>query len=191
MKDRGTTRKERQPRRRGRTAALVLGLIVGSMTVPLLFASPALAATIDCSTNYTTAQCQVLTPTVACVWTNANGSHTAAFGYTNTSATNDITVNLGRGNRLSAGSVGTPPTFFPRGTSVTAFTVTYTRATSTWRLVGKAARASATSPHCSSPPVPGFGGTAAFLGMLLMSLPMLLLIGRGSRRERQTVRVNA
>jgi len=38
---------------------------------------------------------------------------------------------------------------------------------------------------------PGFGGTAAFLGMALMSLPMLLLIGRGSRREPQIVRVNA
>ena len=191
MKDRGTTRRDRGLRRRGRTAGLALALIVGSMTVPLLFASPALAATIDCSTTYTTAECQTLTPTVACVWTNSNGSHTAAFGYTNTSTTNDITVNLGRGNRLSAGSTGTPPTFFPRGTSVTAFTVTYTRATSTWRLVGKAARASGTSTPCSSPPVPGFGGTAAFLGMLLMSLPMLFLIGRGPRREPQPVRVRA
>ena len=191
MKDSATTRRGRQLRRRGRTAALGLALVVGSMTVPLLLASPALAATIDCSTNYTAAQCQVLTPTVACVFTNSNGSHTAAFGYTNTSATNDITVNLGRGNRLSAGSAGTPPTFFPRGTSVTAFTVTYAGAASTWRLVGKAARANAGSPHCPSSPVPGFGGTAAFLGMLLMSLPMLLLIGRGSRREPQTVPVNA
>ena len=159
------------------------------MAVPVLIASPALAATIDCSTNYRTAQCRVLTPTVACVWTNANGTHTTAFGYTNTSATNDIIVNLGAGNRLSAGSTGTPPTFFPRGTSVTAFTVTYTGTTSTWRLVGRAARASNTSPKCPAPPVPGFGGTAAFLGMLLLGLPMLLLIGRGSRREPAPVRV--
>jgi len=190
MRDSATTPRERQLRRRWRAAALALAVVVGSLAVPVLVASPALAATIDCSTNYTTAQCQVLTPTVACVWTNANGSHTAAFGYTNTSTTNDITVNLGGGNRLSGGSVGSPPTFFPRGTSVTAFTVTYTRASSTWRLVGKAARASGATTPCTSPPVPGFGGTAAFLGMLLMSLPMLLLIGRG-RRGSQLERVKA
>ena len=191
MNDTGRTPREGRLRRRGRTAALALAVIVGSMTVPVLLASPAMAATIDCTTNYTAAQCQVLTPTVACVFNNANGSHTAAFGYTNTSATNDVIVNLGRGNRLSAGSVGTPPTVFPRGTSLTAFTVTYTRASSTWRLVGKAARASAASTPCSAAPVPGFGGTAAFLGMLLMSLPMLLLIGRRPRRAPQPVRVKA
>lgn len=171
--------------------ALAVAVIVGSMAIPVVAASPALAATIDCSTNYTTAQCQVLTPTVACVWTNANGSHTAAFGYTNTSTTNDITVNLGFANRLSGGSTGTPPTYFPRGTSVTAFTVTYTRNSSTWHLVGKSARASNASTPCSSPPVPGFGGTAAFFGMLLMGLPMLLFIGRGRRREPEPVRVKA
>jgi len=84
MKEIGTTRRGKQLRRPGRTAALGLALIVGSVTVPLLVASPAFAATIDC-----------------------------------------------------------------------------------------------------------FGGTALFLGMLLMSLPMLLLTGRGSRREPQTVRVKA
>jgi hypothetical protein len=163
------------------------------MTVPVLFAAPAFAATIDCSTNYTTAQCQALTPTVACVWANSDGSHTAAFGYTNTSATDDITVDLGFANRVSGALTGTPPTFFPRGTSVTAFTVTYVNPNPsvTWHLVGKSARASSSSTPCSSPPVPGFGGTAAFLGMLLMSLPMLFLIGRGPRREPQPVRVKA
>ena len=65
----------------------------------VLFAPPALAATVDCSTNWLTAECQQVTPTVLCVWTNSNGIHTAAFGYVNDAA-DDILVNVGAGNRM-------------------------------------------------------------------------------------------
>ena len=170
-------------RRAGALALLVPALVGSTMAVWVFIAPPALAATVDCSTNWLTAECQQVAPTVLCVWTNANGTHTAAFGYVNNAA-DDILVNVGGGNRMDPGTNLGQPTFLPVGTSVTAFTITYSGTQEAWVLVGKRATANASTTPCPSAPVPGFGGSAVFFGMLLLGLPGLLFIGRASRRRR-------
>ncbi|HXY72908.1 MAG TPA: hypothetical protein VEM41_10210 [Actinomycetota bacterium] len=173
----------RRGRRVGAAVLLVPAFLGWTIAISVVFASPAFAATVDCSTTYTSAECQQVTPTVQCVWTNADGSHTAAFGYVNNAA-DDILVNVGAGNRMDPGTNLGQPTFLPRGTSVTAFTVTYTGTQEAWVLVGKRATSNASTPACPSPPVPGFGGTAVFFGTLLLGLPMLLFVGHARRSRR-------
>jgi len=183
--DQSRARSRGRLRRRVGAAVLLVPAFLGWTTaISVVLAAPAFAATVDCSTTWTTAECQQVTPTVQCVWTNPDGSHTAAFGYVNNAA-DDILVNVGAGNRMDPGTNLGQPTFLPRGTSVTAFTVTYTGTQEAWVLVGKRATANGSTTPCASPPVPGFGGSAVFFGTLLLGLPMLLFVGRTHRSRRR------
>ena len=61
-------------------------MFLGALTVPVLAATPAMAAPYTCTAqNWNGSVCQSLTPTVNCVWHNTGGTWTAVFGYRNTS----------------------------------------------------------------------------------------------------------
>jgi hypothetical protein len=170
-------------RARGRRAAIAVTLFLGALTVPVLAATPAMAAPYTCTTdNWNGSVCQSLTPSVNCVWHNVDGSWTAVFGYRNASPTYDITVPAGILNFMYPGAwnVG-QPTYFPRGNVTSSFTATFSGASESWYLVAKGATATPASTKCAKNPVPALGSPAVTLRTLLIALPMLLMVARARR----------
>lgn len=120
--------------------------------------------------------CDQVEPTFACVFNNGNGSYTAALGYVNSSP---YTLELPVGSYLNSfyGKKGDPndwgqPALYPPGTSVTAFTVTWTQPwqyTIEWELGGtKLSFSSASTPACTTHPVPIVGSVAAIGGAVVL-----------------------
>jgi choice-of-anchor A domain-containing protein len=89
-----------------------------------------------------------LTPTVSCVYTNADGRH-AAFGYVNEGVERRFRV--GAHNGFASQDLG-QPTHFPTGTTPVAFVAKMTGSTLTWSLNGREAVASTSTPACSQWP---------------------------------------
>jgi hypothetical protein len=171
-----------------RTLSVVVLGLGGIVGIPAT-AGTALAATptINCDTvgkpSAEWTSCQQLVGTASCAWNNGNGSWTIALGYNNPSSsilTAAIPVNGvgGTNNALTAtsGYAGDPNhiSSFGLGTSVTAFTVTWSPTSSTdpvtWNLMGHVFTFNQTTqPKCSAKPVPIMGNmTAVALGLFLL-----------------------
>lgn len=165
----------------------MFAVVLGSLAVPVVTASPALAASYTCTTsNYQNSICQSLTPTVNCVWNNHNGTFTAVFGYVNSSSTYDITTSSYTWplNSVYPGAdYQGQPSYFPRGSYASAFAVTFRPPLVHWWLAGHLAAATPSTSKCSGPPVPQFGDLAVMTRTLLLGLPLFLLLGH-SRRVR-------
>lgn len=172
-------------RTRRQHGALVLAFVLGSLAVPIVVASPALAASYTCTpSNYQNSICQSLNATVNCVWNNHNGTFTAVFGYVNTSSTYDITTSSYTWplNTVSPGAdYQGQPSYFPRGTHASAFAVTFRPPYVHWWLAGDLAEATPSSTKCSGPPVPQFGDLTTMTRTLLLGLPLFLLLGHSRR----------
>jgi hypothetical protein len=185
------------------TAGLTAALAVGSWGAAAL-TTPAGAATaaIDCDTaaqpsaSWTT--CQSLVGTAKCVWSNGDGTYTLAVGYTNPTGTAlhaDIPVSGvgGVNNKFTAtgGSAANPSHFedFAPGTSVTAFTVTWSPTSKTdpvtWVLMGKTYTWNRTYTACSTKPVPVVGGAG---GLTLGLLGLAGVAAVGGPRVRRALR---
>ena len=130
--------------------------------------------------------CNEIQPTFACVFDNGNGSYTAALGYLNSSSS---TLELQVGSNLNSFycKKGDPtnwgqPATYPPGTSVTAFTVTWTQQwqyTIQWALGGKTLTfSSASTPVCTTHPVPIVGSVAAIGGAVLVGAVIFVWANR-------------
>jgi hypothetical protein len=168
-------------RRRLRAAARASAMALTGVLIALscAVAAPASAATsIDCTPMGDPA-CRTLTPTVACAWTNTDGTHTVVFGYANPS-TSTLHIDPGSHNGVSPGAdlQGQPLDFAP-GVQVSAFYVTVPATTwPSWRLGNSAASSSSATPACPGNPVPMVGSVVALglgLGVVLLVLLGVLL----------------
>lgn len=169
-------------RARARRSAVAVAMFLGTLTVPVLAATPALASSYTCTgANWNDAVCQSLTPTFNCVWHDTAGNWTAVFGYQNSSSTYDITVPVGSLNNMSPGGDLGQLTYFPRGTVDSAFTAPFSPPRLTWTLVGKTTTATSSDKNCASPPVPAFGSPGVLLRTVLIALPLLLFVARSHR----------
>jgi hypothetical protein len=135
--------------------------------------------------------CQKLNGTAACAFDNGDGTWTIALGYDNPTKYNLYASSPASGggsnNVLTAtnGSAADPDQIstFWTGTSSTAFTVTWSPASSsdpvTWDLMGSTySFTETTQPLCASKPVPIMGNsTAAGIGLALL-LGGFVLINR-------------
>src|SRR5213078_4423079 len=102
--------------------------------------------------------------TAKCVWNNGDGTWTMAMGYVNPTV-DTMTAAIppgGTNNSLTAtgGSAANPAhiSSFPPGTSVTAFTVTWSPTSNTdpvsWTLMGRTTSFNDQITACTSKPVP-------------------------------------
>ena len=166
-------------------ALLTLGATVGAAASA---GSASAATTINCDTaaqpsaNWTS--CQQLVGTAKCVWNNKDSTYTLAVGYTNPTqyilfaSVPNTGTNTGLYNAFTATSgfasnPGHGNTFNP-GTYTTAWTVTWTPASTTdgvtWALMGKSYVWYDTYTVCPSKPVPVIGnGIVGSMGVVLIT----------------------
>ena len=172
-------------------AARMLATVVGGVLAALfcVTTSASAATSIDCTPMGDPA-CRNLTPTVACVWANPNGTRTVVFGYDNPS-TSTLHIDPGAHNGISPGAndQGQPLDFAP-GTYPNAFVVTVPAGTwPSWRLGNNSVSASSSTPACPGNPVPVIGSLKA----LALGLALLLgtVLGLMLTRSRPLVPVQA
>src|SRR4051794_33862734 len=156
--------------RRRRRVALVVAAACG--VVPLLAPATAHAASpVDA--------------VLECVWNNADGTRTAAFGYDNP-ATTVVTIPVGSDNRFTSKPDDRgQPTVFQPGVVHNAFVITFTGSTATWHLNGADANANPSATPCTSAPVPQFANWIAALVGLALLLPLVSAVLRRSTRYRR------
>ncbi len=174
-----------RPTRRGPRLLLRAALVGVLLTLSVgVLASPAQAATIDC-TPMGDPVCKDIEPTVDCVWSNGDGTSTVVWGYTNPSPTTTIRIDYGGKNKISGGPDNQgQPTLYPPGTYTNLFVNTVT-GNRTWTLGNNKVSFDSSTPACLTKPVSVIGnGRALLLGIaLLLAVGLPVLASRRVGRE--------
>ena len=119
-----------------------------------------------------------VTPTLQCVFHNADGSFTGVFGYTNSSAT-AVTLPVGGSNTFAPNPADRgQPTVFQPGSHPSTLLVDFTVNNLAWNLDTHNVHATNTSTQCASDPTLGtdLGSVPAIVvlgAMTLLAIPLL------------------
>ena len=154
---------------------------VAAVTSGLVLAAPvsAMAAT-------------TVTPTVACYWSNPDGSLTFSVGYINTGAT--VTYPVGALNYVTPSPADRgQPTVFQAGTHTNVWAPTVTAADMSnnpnWLVNGVAVSYAGNIPACATKPVSVSGSTTGYLGATAAIVAIGAFILAKPRRRRGLVKV--
>jgi hypothetical protein len=170
-----------------RLPAVLLVLMLSTVSLSLLFATPAMADTpVDCGATPSDPACGKVEPLLTCVWTDASGGLTAVFGYNNSSAST-VVAPEGSLNAFSPAPAGRgQTTTFPPGKVVSAFSVAWSGGSITWNLLGRTRTAAPTATPCSSTPAPALAEAGAILGCLVVAIFFSIAVFRERGGARPT-----
>jgi hypothetical protein len=171
-------------------AGVTLVAVLLTSLAGLGLASPASAATIDCTPMGDPA-CRTLVGLAECVWVETNGSRTVVWGYNNPS-TSVLNIDIGNKNSMSPGAADQgQPTTFLIGMHHNAFVTNFTGTSTSWRLGNDTISVSASTPACATKPVPLIGDVTAlvvYLLLLSLAVPAAIRPRRAQPGPRRTVR---
>lgn len=162
-----------------RCFVLLASVLLCALTGIVAAASPAAAATIDC-TPMGDAACRLLSPVLECAWQNQDGTRTLVWGYDNPSS-DVLRIDIGNKNRMSPGAEDQgQPTMFQPGRHLNVFTTVVAGDSADWRLGNNTASLARSTATCEGHQVTAFGDAAALaLGVgLLLSLGVPVLAAR-------------
>lgn len=159
-------------------SAALLVVVIGSLSLSMLTAGPALADTpVDCSATPGDPACGKVEPTLSCVWTS-NSGFTAVFGFNN-SGTNTVLAPVGSLNGFSPSPTDRGQiTTFPPGRVTSAFTVAWSSGSITWSLLGRTRTAGSASTPCSTAPAPALAETGLILACLAVGILVCIAVFR-------------
>ena len=162
-----------------RLPAVLLVLLLSTVSLSLLAAAPAMADTpVDCSATPSDAACGKVEPLLTCVWKDSSGGLTAVFGYNN-SSTSTVVAPEGSLNAFSPAPAGRgQTTTFPPGRVTSAFTVAWSGGSITWSLLGRTRTAPGSAALCSSAPAPALAEAGVILGVLVVTVLLSVAIFR-------------
>jgi hypothetical protein len=162
-----------------RLPAVLLVLLLSTVSLSLLAAAPAMADTpVDCSATPSDTACTHVEPLLTCVWVDSSGGLTAVFGYNN-SSTSTVIAPVGSLNAFSPAPAGRgQTTTFPPGRVTSAFTVAWSGGSITWSLLGRTRTAAPSATPCSSAPAPALAEAGVILGCLVIAVLFSVAIFR-------------